>query len=142
MERFSKGEIEFSRGLKRFWVFMPNPETYEALNLTDSQASVQLVKKSIQDWKKFFEILRERVPKSDLKLGLFKEPPFFGASFIDWNRPGGRIHVSPYIWNVAAPNCPGYDMLWVGNRPSAIYETYLEGLNYLQRTTVNELRRE
>ncbi len=62
-----------------------------------------------------------------------------GASFIDWERPGGKIHVSPYVWNVAAPNCPGYDIYWVGKKPWAIYETYVEGLQYLYQSTENEL---
>jgi len=83
--------------------------------------------------------LKTQFPNADFKLGLFKEPPYFGASFIDWERPNGKIHVSPYVWNIAAPNCPGYDLLWVGKKPSAIYETYVEGLQYLHRNTENEL---
>lgn len=136
---FNDGNIKFSEKLKRFWVFMPDPEIYASLHLTEPQATPQLVKDCFLKWKEFFATLKTKFPNADFKLGLFKEPPYFGASFIDWERPGGKIHVSSYVWNVAAPNCPGYDMPWVGKKPSAIYETYVEGLQYLHRITGNEL---
>ena len=118
---------------------MPAPEIYANLHLTEPQATPQLVKESVHKWQDLFSTLRTQFPSADLKLGLFKEPPYFGASFIEWDRPGGKIHVSPYVWNVAAPNCPGYDMFWVGKKRSVIYETYVEGLQYLNRSTNNEL---
>ena len=136
---FNDGKVKFSKQLKRLWVFMPAPETYANLRLTEPQATPQLVKDCVHKWRDLFAKLSTQFPNADFKLGLFTEPPYFGASFIDWERPGGRIHVSPYIWNVAAPNCPGYDMFWVGKKPSAIYETYVEGLQYLHRSAENEL---
>ncbi len=139
LANFKDGKIKFSSQLKRFWVFMPAPEVYEKLHLTKQQAIPQLVKECIKGWQEIFTTLKAQFEHADLKLGLFKEPPYFGASFIDWERPGGRIHISPYVWNVAAPNCPGYDLVWLGNKPSAIYETYVEGLQYLNRNTKNEL---
>jgi class 3 adenylate cyclase len=139
LTNFNDGEIEFSKELKRFWVFMPAPEIYANLRLTKAQATSQLVKDHVQKWQDLFAPLKTQFPNADLKLGLFKEPPYFGASFIDWGRPGGKIHVSPYVWNVAAPNCPGYDMSWIGKKPSAVYETYVEGLEYLHRNTEDEL---
>lgn len=139
ISNFDEGKVKFSKQLKRFWVFMPDPEIYANLHLTEPQAIPQLVKECVDKWQDLFATLKTQFTNADLKLGLFKEPPYFGASFIDWERPGGKIHVSPYVWNVAAPNCPGYDMYWVGKKPSAIYETYVEGLQYLHRSTENEL---
>lgn len=136
---FNDGKFRLPKELKRFWVFMPDPEVYANLHLTAPHASAQLVKGCIQKWKELFFTLKTQLPTADFKLGLFKEPPYFGASFIDWERPGGKIHVSPYVWNVPAPDCPGYDMVWIGKKPSPIYETYVEGLQYLQSQTANEL---
>lgn len=136
---YNAGQISFSDQLKSFWVFMPLPESYGALTLASQQASADLVRKCVQDWKLLFADLRSKHPNTEIKLGLFKEPPYFGGSFIDWKRPGGRIHVSPYIWNVAAPKCPGYDIDWIGTRPSAVYETYVNGLDYLHQSTSNAL---
>lgn len=139
LANFKEGKIRFSKELKRFWVFMPDPEVYGNLHMTAPHATAQFVKECIQKWKDLFQGLKTQFPLADLKLGLFKEPPYFGASFINWERPGGKIHVSPYVWNVAAPNCPGYDLLWIGKKPSPIYEIYVEGLRYLQSHTLNEL---
>ena len=134
-----EGKIVFSEQLKRFWVFMPAPDVYANLHLTKPQSTPQLVKDCAQKWLELLSQLKTQFPNADFKLGLFKEPPYFGASFIDWERPDGKIHVSPYVWNIAAPNCPGYDLLWVGKKPSAVYETYVEGLQYLHQSTENEL---
>lgn len=139
ISNFTDGKIEFSKQLKRFWVFMPAPDVYANLYLTKAQATPQLVKECVNKWQDLFSKLKTQFPNADCKLGLFKEPPYFGASYIDWERPNGKIHVSPYVWNIAAPNCPGYDLFWVGKKPSAIYETYVEGLQYLHRSTENEL---
>ncbi len=136
---FDKGNIKFSKQLKRFWVFMPDPQMYAGLHLTEPQAFPKLVRQCVGKWQDFFAKLRSQFTKADFKLGLFKEPPYLGASFIDWEQPGGRIHVSPYVWNVAAPNCPGYDLCWLGRKPSPIYETYVEGLQYLHQSTQNAL---
>jgi len=139
ISNFNEGKIKFSKHLKRLWVFMPAPEIYATLHLTEPQATAKLVTECAHKWKDLLATLKTQLPNADLKLGLFQEPPYFGASFIDWERPGGKIHVSPYIWNIAAPNCPGYDMFWLGKKPSSIYETYVEGLQYLHRSTENEL---
>jgi len=139
ISNFYEGKVKFSKHLKRLWVFMPDPEIYANMHLTEPQATPQLVKECVGKWHELFVTLKTQFTHVDVKLGLFKEPPYFGASFIDWERPGGKIHVSPYIWNVAAPNCPGYDMYWLGKKPSTIYETYVEGLQYLHRSTQNEL---
>lgn len=137
LKNFEEGKIGFSTALKRFWVFMPDPETYSHLHLSAAHASSQFVKECIEKWKQLFLTTKSHHPDADLKLGLFKEPPYFGASFIDWERPGGRIHVSPYVWSIAATNCPGYDLEWIGKKPSPIYEVYVEGLQYLNSQAMN-----
>ena len=139
LSAFNDGKISFSEGLKRFWVFMPDPVVYANLHLTKLQAEPQFLRECVDKWRKLFGTLKDRSPDSDFKLGLFKEPPYFGASFTDWERPGGKIHVSPYIWSVAAPNCPGYDVMWIGKTPSSIYQAYVVGLQYLYGSTENEL---
>ena len=139
LSNFEVGKIEFSKQLDRFWVFMPSPESYSGFELTTPQATPKLVATCVEKWHEFFSNLKEHFPNADRKLGLFKEPPYFGASFIDWEYPRGKIHVSPYIWDIAAPDCPGYDVQWIGNVPSEIYKRYVAGLRYLDKTTVNAL---
>jgi len=116
---------------------MPDPNTYSSLQLQAPHASAEFVKECVDMWKNLFIQLKTQYPQADLKLGLFKEPPYFGASFIDWERPGGKIHVSPYVWGIAAPNCPGYDLEWIGRKPSSIYEIHVDGLQHLHAHTEN-----
>ena len=139
ISKLEDGKIELSQELKRFWVFMPDPDVYEHFNLTQSKATSQFVKDCVKKWQELLSKLQEQFPNADLKLGLFKEPPYFGASFIDWERQKGKIHVSPYVWSIPAPKCPGYDLEWIGKEPSSVYETYVDGLLYLHRSTENEL---
>jgi class 3 adenylate cyclase len=141
LSKAEEGKIVFSKHLKRFWVFMPAPAIYANLHLTEPQATSQLVEECMQKWQVFLHNLEKKFPNADLKLGLFKEPPYFGASFIDWGRPEGKIHVSPYVWDVSASNCPGYDLQWIGKKPSSIYEIYVRSLDYLHRNTENELKK-
>lgn len=137
--KWEAGEIKFSSQLRRFWVFMPAPDTYETLKLESPHASAEFVRECVQKWRDFFVKLRKEFPKAELKLGLFFEPPYYGASLIDWDEPGGRIHVSPYVWGIAAPDCPGYDVEWIGRRRPEIYYRYVRGLEYLHCKTKNTL---
>jgi len=139
LESLGDGKVAFSPIMNRFWVFMPDPEWYSALKLTAANKDASFVRKCIENWKKTLHDLKSSIPSADVKLGLFQEPPYLGASFVDWERPGGIIHVSPYVWNIKAPFCPGYDMSWIGRRPSPVYETYVRGLNYLNANTENLL---
>lgn len=139
LERIDQGKIKFSDDLKRLWIFMPAPQSYQKLRLASDQAKPELVKDCVAQWRQFLKKLKADRPGVDIKLGLFEEPPYLGASFIDWDRPKGAIHVSPNVWNVAATKCPGYDLSWIGQRPSDVYEAYVDGLNYLHQTTFNEL---
>lgn len=137
LEGFEGGSIRLSTSLKRFWVFMPNPQIYSQLHLSRQYASEEFVNQCVVRWRNVFGNLREQNPEADLKLGLFNESPYFGASFVDWERPGGIIHVSPYVWGVPTRDCPGYDLQWLGKKPSPVYEVYATGLQYLHAQTAN-----
>lgn len=138
LRSFGEGKIILSAELRRFWVFMPHPEAYGRLLPSSSRASTEYVVKCVAQWREFFATIKARYPTADMKLGLFKEPPYYGASFMDWERPGGRIHISPYVWNVPAPRCPGYDLQWLGTAPPPVYEVYVEALRYLNSQTSND----
>jgi hypothetical protein len=57
--------------------------------------------------------------------------PFFFGSFLDWEAPGGRIHVSPYVWGLNVRECPGLDYKWVMHKPTQAYQHYRRGLEQL-----------
>lgn len=59
--------------------------------------------------------------------------PFFFASFLDWEAPGGRIHVSPYVWGLNVRECPGLDYRWMTRKPAKPYQDYWRGLAQLSR---------
>ena len=134
---FKEQKIKLSQQLKRLWALMPDPEVYSQLHLSPPHASTEYVAECVAQWRAFLGTLRTGHPNADLKLGLFREPPYLGASFIDWERPGGTVHVSPYVWSVPAPECPGYDLQWLGEKPPSIYEVYVQGLRYLHSRTTN-----
>ncbi len=139
LDIYKNGDITFSTSLERFWVFIPDPTNYSHLHLHPVRASSQFTNECIERWKKLFAELNTKYKNADFKLGLFKEPPYLGASYTNWERPGGRVHISPYVWSVDAPNCPGYELEWLGRRPSPIYESYVKGLHYLNSQTTNAL---
>ncbi|MEW6619432.1 MAG: hypothetical protein AB1422_08885 [bacterium] len=58
--------------------------------------------------------------------------PFYFASYWDWDEPGGRIHISPYIWDADIRVCPAFDYTWVTQQPTPQYQAYREGLKHLQ----------
>ncbi len=71
---------------------------------------------------------------ADLSLRVFEfEHPFYFASYWDWDRPGGRIHVSPYVFGQAIGKCPGVDYLWQGRLKTPAFEYYVRGLEFLQK---------
>lgn len=132
LEGCRKDEIEFSDELRKFHVFMPDPEVYGKMTLDKGRSAAEKVRESIEGWKELFDSLAKSYPRAELKLGLFAQPPYLGASFIDWKESGGFVHVSPYIWGKDPKECPGYDIEWVGNRPPSIYKAYVEGLEFLE----------
>lgn len=128
LEKAMAGEVRFSDTLDRFWVFMPDPDT---LGGAETLVNVEVLKQSLTGWKDLLSKLKQEHPRARIRLGMFREPPYFGASFINWRKPGGFIHVSPYIWGVQVQDCPGYDLEWVGIEPLVVYERYVAGLDYL-----------
>lgn len=64
----------------------------------------------------------------------YQHPFFFGA-FFDWEAPGGKIYVSPYIWGLNVRECPGLDYEWLTQQPTEPYMYYRRGLEELQRDT-------
>jgi len=139
LKAFKEGNISFSEELKRFLVFMPNPKLYEAMNLKKPFPVKETLEQFIQTWRDFFTSIKSQYPYAALKLGLMEEPPSFGASFINWEKQGGKIHVSPYIPGTPAKNCPGYDIEWVGQNASPVYSAYVAGLRYLDLSAANIL---
>ena len=116
---------------------MPHPDVIPQYLTVPRHASIEFV----NAWLAFFRVLRERHGPGDYKLGLFTDFPFLGASYLDWNRPGGFIHVSPYIWGRQANKCPGYELEWVGRSPSSVFDAYVSGLMTLNGQTKNEIQR-
>ena len=38
---------------------------------------------------------------TQINLGLYRILPFWSGLFIDWDQPGGSMHISPYPWDRA-----------------------------------------
>jgi hypothetical protein len=60
----------------------------------------------------------------------FDGPPVF-ASYWDWTRQGGRIHISPALLSTRIGECPASDHLWLFDSPSDHYQKYLKHLDRL-----------
>ena len=134
-----KSEILFSENLERFWVFMPHPDSIKEYGKSAPMNQLELLTACIQKWKEILIKIQSYRPKAHIKLGLFRQPPFLGGSFIDWNKNGGKIHISPYIWEVPAKECPGFDLERKGETPHPVLAAYIRGLEALNEETKNEL---
>lgn len=139
IQLLSKGTLNLSSSLRRLWVFIPGPRAYNESYLRPPRPTKRKLEDTIHSWSSILTEIRAAHPRADVKLGIFEEPPYIGASFLDWERPGGRIHISPYVWGVQADECPGYELEWIGERPSPIYEAYIRGLQHLHQNTSNIL---
>ncbi|MEO5374611.1 MAG: adenylate/guanylate cyclase domain-containing protein [Alphaproteobacteria bacterium] len=123
--------VTLSPHLERLWVFMPTAESlrsFPASPLPTAEAQ----RGHIAAWREYLTDLATRRPKVDIWLGLFAEPPYFGASLLDWDRPAGTIHVSPYVWNTTTKMCPGFDISWSDCLFPEVAKAYVEGLKYLR----------
>jgi len=116
--KLKEKKVAFAEIIERLRIFMPDLEFYKGLQHSDAHPSPAFVHECVLQWKEQLSQLRQKRPTADIKLGLFKGPAFLGASFLDWERPGGRIHVSAYVWNIPTPKCPGYDLEWLTKNPS------------------------
>lgn len=63
--------------------------------------------------------------------------PFYFASYWDWDAPGGRIHISPYIWGADVRHCPAFDYTWITNQPTPQYQAYKDGLMHLMKVSAS-----
>lgn len=136
------GQVKFSDNLKKLWVFMPSTDFAQNLcipqsHLTSTPITPELVSLQTEKWAEYLGQLRRERPEVEVKLGVFSAPLYFGASFLDWERPKGRIHVSPGVWGKHSTQWPGYDLEWLGSRPSEVYEAYVSALGYLHAHTEN-----
>lgn len=139
LEQLEAGKISFSETLKQLIILMPNPKTYASLGLKAPHASTEFLTECVERWKCFLIKLKTTDSSINIKLGLYTEPPYYGASLLNWEEPGGRVHVSPYVWGLKAKDCPGFDVEWIGRKRPPIYERYVKGLQYLDANTPNEL---
>lgn len=112
---------------------MPAPEVYETLALGQLYISTDALRASIAAWTAYLQSLRDRSPMLKVKLDIYLIQPYWGGSFIDWDRPGGTIHISPYLWDRAAKDCPGYDLPWLSDTPSEVYDAYVGTLDWLNQ---------
>ncbi|MBF0153120.1 MAG: adenylate/guanylate cyclase domain-containing protein [Magnetococcales bacterium] len=118
-------------GLRKLWVLMPHADQVAHFQGEEAKRRVDKLPEHIDRWRTWLAQWQENHPDCDVRLKLFKNPPYFGASLIDWDQPGGVIHVSPYVWGMAANKCPGYDLEWAGKFSSSTYQAYVEGLRNL-----------
>ena len=97
---------------------------------SDGRSHADLVAAKRQAREALERVLRDRV--HELAFREYRFPFFFGA-FFDWEMPGGKIHVSPYIWGLNVRECPGLDYEWRTQRPTDDYQYYRRGLAELAK---------
>jgi hypothetical protein len=137
LEALKSGKVQLSSESKRLLVFMPDPEIYGAMKLPAHYSIQDYTENCIRGWKEYLMTFKRQNSFCIVKLGLFKEPPYFGASFVDWQKPHGKIHVSPYVWSTKSEDCPGYELEWLGPQPPPVYKKYVIGLDSLNAHTSN-----
>ena len=82
--------------------------------LADEQISWMSGKESLEDrlqkkktaMDELKDILKNHTKQWEI---LEYDRPFYFASYWDWDKPGGRVHISPYIWGTDEGVCPGLD---------------------------------
>ena len=97
---------------------------------SEGRSHAELIAAKRQAREDLERVLRERV--YELEFREYRFPFFFGA-FFDWEAPGGKIHVSPYIWGRNVRECPGLDYEWHTQKPPEPYEYYRRGLEELAK---------
>lgn len=137
LKALKSGEVQLYRDLKQLLVFMPDPEIYGTMDLPAHYSVHDYTEICVREWKEYLTTLKQKNSFRIVKLGLFKEPPYFGASFIDWQKPHGQIHISPYVWSIKSEDCPGYDLEWLGPQSPPVYQKYVTGLDSLNARTYN-----
>lgn len=131
LERLEAGVVRLNSRIERFWVFMPDISQVDETNFGNIAVGEHDIEKMVGKWKTFLEGVKAQQKLADIRLILIQQPAYFGASFLDWTHSGGRIHISPYIWNLPATSCPGYAIDWIGSEMPSIYKAYVNGMEYL-----------
>jgi hypothetical protein len=57
----------------------------------------------------------------------FNGPPVF-AAYWDWDKPGGRIHISSQLAGIDISKCPSVDYIWLQDTPTFTYDQYRQYL--------------
>lgn len=130
LNELEKDDFYFSKEIRRLFILMPSSKS-TIFSDPDKSKLKGKQKNLIERWSKVVDKLRVNYISLNVELILFDEPPYYGASYINWSKVGGSIHVSPYIWGVKATECPGFDMVWNGSDEPEVYKKYVEGLDYL-----------
>ena len=138
IRKLESGDVTFSSDIERLWVLMPSLD-FIASSYGAPMPQMTVIGGYLERWKIYLSSLLRLRTRTDVYLGLFVEPPYFGASLLDWDRPTGTIHVSPYVWDTPARDCPGFDISWKDGRFPRVAQAYVDGLRYLKRTTKNIL---
>ncbi|HIJ84980.1 MAG TPA: hypothetical protein HPQ00_12365, partial [Magnetococcales bacterium] len=131
IERLEDGKMTFPKKLEKLWVLMPHENLLNSMDDDEREIRLKDLKDYTRRWKDWLGKWKVQNPLCDVRLKLFLKPPYFGASFIDWEQQGGFIHVSPYVWDANAQDCPGYDMEWNGRSQSPTYQAYISGMMHL-----------
>ncbi len=127
------GQAAFSDELRKLWVLMPDPDAPGDSTDGPPLAQLRTLRDCVERWKARLAKEKAQRPAADVRLFLFQEPPFLGGSFLNWEEPGGRVHVSPYVWGLAARECPGFDLTWRSRKRHPVYERYVRGLETLTK---------
>ena len=107
--------------------FIAKSKTFKNLFKKDSKTALQEKKDSI---KSLFK-LKEQFA---LNIHIYEyDFPLYFASYWDYDRPGGRIHISPQVYGQDTKTCPGVDYLWLGEKASKDFQYYVSGLNELRQ---------
>jgi class 3 adenylate cyclase len=121
--------------LKKLRVVLPVPEMFEVHSATPYPSQLEVVA-AIARW----VALREKFASSKVSIEVRTtvNRPLFGASLLDWRKPGGRIHVSPYLWGIHAPETPGFELMWPKgfDYAPAAYAVYAEAADHLLEESI------
>lgn len=128
-----RGGFSFSDSLRRLWVFLPDPVAMTGAEVEPPLRQLSQLVDCLERWTKRLKEEKRDRPNADVSLRVFREPPFLGGSYLNWDEPGGRVHVSPYVWGLAAKDCPGFDLVWRGGSRHPVYDRYVRGLDALRR---------
>lgn len=130
LPKLEGGKLTLSESLERFWVLMPDPDGWNC-HSKPPLPDIDTLKTHVERWKNFLIEQKKKLPKADIRLYLFKDEPFLGASFIDWEKAQGKIHIGPYIWGIPAKDSPGFDLEWENCHRPEVATSYIQAMHNL-----------